>query len=59
MCVPQTLQEVSSLHKASHTEAQAQYNQNKNRFPDRLPSEYGLSCWLLIACSVLSAVSVA
>ena len=42
VCVFQTLQEVSSLHEASYTEAQAQYNQNKNRFPDKLPSEYGL-----------------
>ena len=40
VCVFQTLQEVSSLHEASYTEAQAEYKQNKNRFPDKLPSEY-------------------
>ena len=40
VCVPQTLQEMSSLHKASYTEAQAEYNEDKNRFPDNLPSEY-------------------
>ena len=29
------------MHTADYTEAQAEYNQNKNRFPDKLPSEYG------------------
>ena len=34
---------MSSHHEASYTEAQAEYNQNKNRFPDKLPSEYAVS----------------
>ena len=35
----QTLQELSSQHQARFTEAEAEYNRKKNRFPDKLPSE--------------------
>ena len=35
----QTLQELSSHHQAKYTEAEAEYNKEKNRFPDKLPSE--------------------
>ena len=41
VCVLQTLQEMSFLHTTNYSEAHAEYNQNKNRFPDKLPSEYG------------------
>ena len=35
----QTLQELSSHHQAKYTEAEAEYNKKKNRFPDKIPSE--------------------
>ena len=35
----QVLQQVTSQYKALYIEAEAQYNANKNRFPDKLPSE--------------------
>ena len=35
----QTLEEVCGQFQASYQEAEAVYNANKNRFPDKLPSE--------------------
>ena len=40
----QTLERVSTQYKASYLEAEAHYNANKNRFPDKLPSEYPAMC---------------
>ena len=41
MCVVvQVLEHMSSQYKASYLEAEAKYNSAKNRFPDKLPSEY-------------------
>ena len=42
----QTLQELSSQHQAKCTEAEAEHNRNKNRFPDKLPS----GCKALCRC---------
>ena len=39
-CV-QTLEKMSSQYQASYQEALAEYNSSKNRFPDKLPSEWG------------------
>ena len=36
----QTLQELSSQHQDGYTEAMAEYNKEKNRFPDKIASEY-------------------
>ena len=40
--VVQVLEHMSSQYKASYLEAEAKYNSAKNRFPDKLPSEYAL-----------------
>ena len=41
MCVVgQILEHMSSQYKTSYLEAGAKYNSAKNRFPDKLPSEY-------------------
>ena len=38
--VVQVLEHMSSQYKASYLEAEAKYNSAKNRFPDKLPSEW-------------------
>ena len=35
-----TLERVSAQYKACYQEAEVEYNASKNRFPDKLPSEY-------------------
>ena len=45
MCISQTLESVSSQYQASYMEAEAQYNANKNRYPDKLPSKsFSVAC---------------
>ena len=46
----QTLERVSAGYKTSYQEAKAQYNANKNRFPDKLPSE----CPAMLLCVCLA-----
>ena len=36
---PQIIEEVSSHHPVTFTDAEQEYNSSKNRFPDKLPSE--------------------
>ena len=36
---PQIVEEVSSHHLITFTDAEQEYNSSKNRFPDKLPSE--------------------
>ena len=35
----QIIEEVSSHHPVTFTDAEQEYNSSKNRFPDKLPSE--------------------
>ena len=51
----QLLERVSSQYQASYQEAKAQYNVQKNGFPDKLPSEY-LSKYVFTSRSELSCV---
>ena len=41
---PQIIEEVSSHHPVTFTDAEQEYNSSKNRFPDKLPSE----CYIIL-----------
>ena len=42
----QIIEEVSSHHPVTFSDAEKEYNRSKNRFPDKLPSE----CIYVVVC---------
>ena len=46
----QIIEEVSSHHPVTFSDAEKEYNRSKNRFPDKLPSECSVvDCYFVCA----------